>query len=137
MYRSDVTSTEQLPPWPGRSPLRSMPRLRSLRLLGGVDARVLGALLQDAAGCAQLQELELVADELDSASGGPAEPSSWEHGLLALARGAARLSLRRLVIKFERGYRCVPGKPCSAATAAFVASPGQLPMLQEPAQLPV
>ena len=90
--------------------------------LSGVDEGLLGALLEDASSCAQLQELQLrVAGEVAGAAAG----SSWAQGLAALAGGPCRHSLRSIKIEGD------PFVPCSPTQAAPLLLPGALPQLRE------
>jgi hypothetical protein len=82
---------------PGRRPLSSMPRLRLLHLRGctrlGLDK-----LLSDAAGCPELQELEVLHIGELCAQRQLKEEAVTGSGLAALAGGACRGRLRRLVL---------------------------------------
>jgi hypothetical protein len=98
-----------------------MPQLRVLDLSGD-DAGLAGALLEDASGCAQLQELRLrvTFEWFDLMYG-----SSWTQGLAALAAGPCRHSLRSIKIE---GVRIVL---CSPTQAAPLLLPGAMPQLRE------
>jgi hypothetical protein len=105
----------------GQQLLRSMPWLRVLRL-SVIHAEVLGALLEDASGCAQLQELQLgVAGDY----AGPAAGSGWARGLAALASGPCRHSLRSIKI---RGMPFALWSPTQLAPLLLM---GALPQLRE------
>jgi hypothetical protein len=84
---------------PGRRPLSSMPRLRLLHL-ASCTRLGLDELLSDAAGCPELQELEVVHSNADPCSDDLAvqEEAPTGRGLAALAGGACRGQLRRLVL---------------------------------------
>jgi hypothetical protein len=102
--------------------VHSMPQLRVLNL-SPVHLELLGALLEDASGCAQLQELQLrVTGEVAD----PAAGSGWAQGLAALASGPCRHSLRSIKIAgIPRGLLCSPTQ------AGPLLLPGALPALRE------
>jgi hypothetical protein len=129
-------------PWQGQ-PLQSLPRLRRLRVLGA-GAPQLASLLQDAAGCAQLQELELElgkewASAYEARSWAEAAAASWVAGLQALCSGACSASLCKLQVLAHR-REVAPSQPeavCRGAAAPAAAQvllavqQGRLPQLQE------
>jgi hypothetical protein len=85
---------------PGRRPLSSMPRLRLLHLLRGCTRLGLDELLADAAGCPELQELEVeYSGERCAQQPLQQEEAVTGWGLAALARGACRWRLRSLWLK--------------------------------------
>jgi hypothetical protein len=108
--------------------LRSMPRLRVLSL-SQVQPELLGALLEDASGCAQLQELRLVITATHAA--GAFACSSCGPGLAALASGPCSHSLRSIKVHFrmddEQDARHLP----APAHAAPLLQQGALPALRE------
>jgi hypothetical protein len=122
----------------GSLPLRSMRRLarvqldltRTRRCCGSLDA-----LLEDLAGCPALRELELRSPRLRS----PQQMGSMQErpadlitrrGLAALASGACRGGLRRLVMRSDASSTSgLPG-PRRVADVALLLS-GALPALQE------
>jgi hypothetical protein len=113
-----------------QQPLRSMPQLRQLDL-SGINVEVLGALLEDASGCAQLQELQLhvACEDAD-----PAPGSSWTaQGLAALASGPCRHSLRSIKIRVvcDLDAQHVAQHVATPAQLAQLLLPGALPQLQE------
>jgi hypothetical protein len=113
--------------WQQQQQVSSMPQLRQLNLWG-IHVELLGALLEDASGCAQLQELQLGVGCEDA---GPAAGSSWAQGLAALASGPCRHSLRS--IKFDDALGGVDAQH-GAATPAQLAQllrPGALTQLRE------
>jgi hypothetical protein len=79
-----------------------MPRLREL-VLGQADAGSLGALLEDASGCGELQRLELTL----------ADPGAWERALDAAAAAAA----------LARGLAALTGGACSGSLQALALVP--------------
>ena len=93
-------SSAELPDWPQQHLLGSFPQLRRLEL-DSLAFHSLGDLLADAAGCAQLEELEVsvdrdVARRLGARAAGEGEVmGAW---LAALVAGACSGCLRRLVL---------------------------------------
>ncbi len=116
-------------PWGQQQTLRSMPRLRALSL-SEVQPGLLGALLEDASGCAQLQELRLVVGATHAA--GPLAGSSCGPGLAALASGPCSHSLRILrSIKVQFHVDQETGHLPTPAHAAPLLQQGALPALRE------
>jgi hypothetical protein len=116
----------------GRLPLRSMPRLAQVHLdltltrgCGSLDP-----LLEDLAGCPALRELELRSSRLmGSMQQRPADLIT-RRGLAALASGACRGGLRRLVLRSDASSTSgLPG-PRRVEDVALLLS-GSLPALQE------
>jgi hypothetical protein len=139
---------EQQQPWPA-GVLSSMPQLRTVRL-EGMRCRGIDALLQDAAGCPQLEALQVRLATFCSETMHKErlqEPAT-DAGLAALAGGACRDTLRRLVLDtqawsfgrvryafhFKRRQQAPPMRPdpgASFSVAAVAQLLGALPQLQE------
>jgi hypothetical protein len=114
--------------WGQQQPLRSMPRLRVLSL-SQVQPGLLGALLEDASGCAQLQELRLVIEATQAT--GPLAGSSCGPGLAALASGPCRHSLRSGKVQFLVDREEDTGHLPASVHAAPLLQQGALPALRE------
>jgi hypothetical protein len=115
-------------PWGQQQTLRSMPRLRALNL-SKVQPGLLGALLEDASGCGQLQELRLVIEATHATS--PLAGSSCGPGLAALASGPCRHSLRSIKVQFLVAGDQDTGHLPTPAHAAALLQQGALPALRE------
>jgi hypothetical protein len=101
---------QALGPWAcwgaGRTPLRTMPHLRVLQLVGCWRLS-LDDMLTDVAGCPELEQLEVYYDQeaLEECEGhGRRDKELWERpltgvGLLRLSGGACAGSLRRVVLE--------------------------------------
>jgi hypothetical protein len=124
MQRLTSNTGAPLQPW-SEQYLRSMPQLRALEL-SDVQPELLGALLEDAAGCGQLQELRVATSNSTMGTS-----SSWAgQGLAALASGPCRYSLRSIIIRFS-GHDDTARVAASLAQAAPLLLPGALPQLRE------
>jgi hypothetical protein len=117
-------------PWGQQQPLRSMPRLRVLSL-SQVQPGLLGALLEDASGCAQLQELQLEIGGGAAQATGRIAGSSCGPGLAALARGPCRHSLRSIKVQFLVHHKEDTEHIPVPAHAAPLLQQGALPALRE------
>jgi hypothetical protein len=115
-------------PWGEQQHLRSMPQLRELSL-SQVQPGLLGALLEDASGCAQLQEVRLVVGAMYAAS--PLASSSCGPGLAALASGPCRHSLRSIKVQFLVDREEDTGHLPAPSHAAALLQQGALPALRE------
>jgi hypothetical protein len=115
-------------PWDQQQTLRSMPQLRTLNL-SYVQPWLLGALLEDASACAQLQELQLMISATHAA--GPVAGSSCGLGLAALASGPCRHSLRSIKVRFLVDYDQNTGHLPAPTHAAPLLQQGALPALRE------
>ena len=124
MQRLTFATGKPPQPW-SQQYLRSMPQLRALEL-SDVRRELLGALLEDAAACAQLQELQVATSFTKGTS------SSWAgQGLAALASGPCRHSLRSIKIRLDRDDTIIEPVAASFAQAAPLLLPGALPQLRE------
>jgi hypothetical protein len=115
-------------PWGQQQILRSMPRLRTLSL-SQVQPGLLGALLEDASGCAQLQELRLVISAMHAA--GAFAGSSCGPCFAALASGPCSHSLRSIKVQFAVHYDQNTELLPAPAHAAPLLQQGALPALRE------
>jgi hypothetical protein len=137
----------QLLQWP-QGLLGGIPRLRQVRLTDPACSSV-DDLLADAAGCAQLEELEVVMESTSLVvTLGDEQQALMGAGLAALAAGACRHTLRRLVLDThleshlismdadpENELLLAPSYTLDACftvdSAAQLLQPGALPRLQE------
>jgi hypothetical protein len=97
--------------------------------LSQVQPELLGALLEDASGCAQLQELRLVIEAAQAT--GPLAGSSCGPGLAALAGGPCRHSLRSIKVQFHVDREEDTVHLPAPAHAAPLLQQGALPALRE------
>jgi hypothetical protein len=122
-------------PWPPGRPLHSMPRLRVLVLHGDARLQEPDCVLQDAAGCPQLQQLSI----RPASHGGrffQHGSSAWfgATGVAALARGACRDTLQMLeLVHAERAAleEHALHLPALAASDVALLLQGGLPRLRE------